>query len=30
MDGPRDDHTKRTKSDRKINFTYITRMWNLI
>ena len=30
MDGPGDDHTKRTKSNRKTNITYITHMWNLI
>ena len=30
MDGPRDHQTKRTKSDRKANITYITHMWNLI
>ena len=31
MDGPRDDHTKWSKSDRERQVTYgITHMWNLI
>ena len=30
MDGPRDDHTKRSKSDRERQISYdITHMWNL-
>ena len=30
MDGPRDDHTKRSKSDRERQISYdITYMWNL-
>ena len=31
MDGPRDDHTKWSKSDREKQTSYdITRVWNLI
>ena len=31
MDGPRDDHTKGSKSDRERQISYgITHMWNLI
>ena len=31
MNGPRDDHTKLSKSDRERQISYdITRMWNLI
>ena len=29
MDGPRDYHTKRSKSDREIRMLYITYIWNL-
>ena len=28
MDGPRDYHTKGSKSDRQIQISYITYMWN--
>ena len=31
MDGPRDDHTKQSKSDKEKQISYdITHMWNLI
>jgi len=30
MDGPRDYHTKWSKSDRERQIYYITHMWNLI
>ena len=29
MDGPRDDHIKRSKSERERRLSYITYMWNL-
>ena len=29
MDGPRDYHTKSSKSDRERQVSYITYMWNL-
>ena len=29
MDGPRDYHTQRSKSDREIRMLYITYIWNL-
>ena len=29
MDGPRDDHSKCSKSDRERQRLYITHMWNL-
>ena len=29
MDGPRDYHTKQSKSDRERQIPYITYMWNL-
>ena len=30
MDGTRDSHTKRSKSERERQISYITSMWNLI
>ena len=29
MDGSRDDHTKRNKSEREKQMSYITYMWNI-